>query len=724
MLLDFGVARHSRLSTMTLTGEFRGTPHYASPEQVRAASRKIDARTDIYSLGVALYEAVAGSIPFEGETTEQVFRKILEDEPVPPRRLNAGLPRDLETVIMKALEKDPERRYAAMADFAADLQRLRAGEPVVAKPAGFIRKAGLWIRRHRFSTLAVVSFLLLAAAVVIPLLLLTRQRDQESQEARVRFKELTEALEWEDLPLRAPARKWFRKIDPGDPAGPMLDALSAIEENYLNKAVGFLEECKTKSRDRAERSLEGDACYLLALVHLTMADDSSVTPEEEQVLRRKARNAMNAVGEFDLLSPDAFLLREGDPASILTENSKPSIQKISLNEEHYLVHLYLGVFASYGLFRSGEIGEFGTAISHLEDVLKHRPNNVIALLCLGRTYYFFARYYDYFHLIETAENWLNHARQEAGKDPYYMIDNTLGAIRLLVGDNDSAMKYNKKALEAAKTQDPGDIHNILGGIGKIKARQGRFDEARVMYEEALKSSLDDPHIHAVLAELSLMQRDTVTAAKWVDRLVELRAGRLSYKKKGALLASIYLLGARIYLVRGDFAGAEMSLRELYDFAIHAPRDFGQACLLLATFPEDQLRPDLVVLADSLTRKAYELRKPGYKFPPIYFSTLGVNHYLSGRYADAVSEFRAAIDARRDWPDEAREYYWTDDVRDQYLLAMTHHKLAADSSSGKNHAQRAREYFDKAESAFLKKTPPLEVADIIERFRAKAHEVLR
>ena len=136
ILMDFGVARHLNLSAMTQTGEFRGTPYYASPEQVKAKPQESDARTDIYSLGVVLYEALTGRIPFSGETTEQVFRQILHKNPVPPRRLNGRISRDAEIVISAAMEKEPSRRYKTMAEFADDLQHLLNGEMIKARPAG------------------------------------------------------------------------------------------------------------------------------------------------------------------------------------------------------------------------------------------------------------------------------------------------------------------------------------------------------------------------------------------------------------------------------------------------------------------------------------------------------------------------------------------------------------------------------------------------------------
>lgn len=187
MLMDFGVARHLDMSTLTLTGEFRGTPHYASPEQVKARPEKIDARSDIYSLGAVLYEAVTGCVPFQGETTEQVFRQILHKDPVPPRRLNPALSRDVQTVIAAAMEKDRSRRYQTMAAFGDDLQHLLAGEMIEARPAGLPTR--VWKRVRRNPLLSAAIGVALAAVAVLVLSLpwymvrISKERDRAVEEA-------------------------------------------------------------------------------------------------------------------------------------------------------------------------------------------------------------------------------------------------------------------------------------------------------------------------------------------------------------------------------------------------------------------------------------------------------------------------------------------------------------------------------------------------------------
>ncbi len=155
VLTDFSIARHTNLTSLTLTGEFRGTLSYSSPEQVEARPREIDCRTDVYSLGATLYEAITGRVPFEGDTTKQVLHQIIQKEPVSPRRLNSAISRDLETVILKALEKDPDRRYRTAADFADDLDRILNGEMILARPAGPGTRFWKRVRRYPVTSTAI-----------------------------------------------------------------------------------------------------------------------------------------------------------------------------------------------------------------------------------------------------------------------------------------------------------------------------------------------------------------------------------------------------------------------------------------------------------------------------------------------------------------------------------------------------------------------------------------
>jgi tetratricopeptide (TPR) repeat protein/tRNA A-37 threonylcarbamoyl transferase component Bud32 len=147
-ILDFGLARRTQPdATMTQDGEVLGTPAYMSPEQATGETRRIDQRSDIYSLGVVLYRLLAGECPFRGQAP-MVIQQVLNDEPPIPRTLNNRIPLDLETICLKAINKEPARRYQTADEFAQDLRRWLHSEPILARRIGTLGRAWRWGRRN------------------------------------------------------------------------------------------------------------------------------------------------------------------------------------------------------------------------------------------------------------------------------------------------------------------------------------------------------------------------------------------------------------------------------------------------------------------------------------------------------------------------------------------------------------------------------------------------
>lgn len=168
-LLDFGLSRSD--NDIRLTADFArmGTPAYMSPELARGDSKRADHRTDIYSLGVVLFELLTGELPFRGNS-EMVLYQILHDAPPRPGRLRSGIARDLETICLKCLEKQPARRYQSASELAADLKLFLEGRPIRARPVGAIERAWRWCTRNALASsllVAVVASLLTGTIVSV-----------------------------------------------------------------------------------------------------------------------------------------------------------------------------------------------------------------------------------------------------------------------------------------------------------------------------------------------------------------------------------------------------------------------------------------------------------------------------------------------------------------------------------------------------------------------------
>jgi serine/threonine protein kinase len=364
---DFGLAQMAGDAGLTVTGELLGTLRYASPEQVRARQGVVDHRSDVYSLGATLYELLTLRHLFEGRDRNELLRQIADEEPCPPRSLHPSVPRELETVVLKALGKEPSERYATARELADDLQRFLDNRPVLARrpsPGERLRKMA---RRHPTLVAAAAGVLvLLSAGSSLSTLLIrgeqerTRAEQRKAEEAYRRERQRAEEAEARFLLARRSVDEMFRisQEELADRPG-----LEGLRKRLLWSVLAYYQEFLEQRRDDAEARADlleakqrveqvlADLAVLRAASQLYLLCQPAVLddlrlddeqrPKVKQFCDRVGKEWWESLGDVGRLSPAERGRRavararayEAEVNVLLTPEQKVRLRQIGLQAE-------------------------------------------------------------------------------------------------------------------------------------------------------------------------------------------------------------------------------------------------------------------------------------------------------------------------------------------------------------------------------------------------------
>lgn len=277
-VVDFGLAgRFDPDDPGSMTATIMGTPSYMAPEQARSPSQ-VTTSADVYGLGAVLYYLLTGQAPFQADTPLAVLERVAHQEPVRPSALNAGIPRDLETICLKCLEKEPSRRYDSATALSTDLARFRSGQSIMARPMQFWERAWRTIRRYPLITsLLMLTFIALAVSVVVLTLsnLRIREKEQETNDALQREK-------WSHAELLSTFHREQKLL-----YGKRIATVSRLwGNNQLPQAWAELDECPEQHRGwewKYFNSLRGKAPITISTPGKTVTSSLFFLPDQQLI---------------------------------------------------------------------------------------------------------------------------------------------------------------------------------------------------------------------------------------------------------------------------------------------------------------------------------------------------------------------------------------------------------------------------------------------------------
>jgi tetratricopeptide (TPR) repeat protein len=666
---DFGLAHVQSQAGLTMTGDLVGTLRYMSPEQALAKRVPIDHRTDIYSLGVTLYELLTLEPAFGGQDRQELLRQIAFEEPKPPPRLNKAVPRELETIVGKAMEKNPADRYATAQDLADDLERFLKDEPIRARRPTLVQRARKWARRHRALVWsAAVVFLLAALMAGITGIWLAQKQAETAGAVAAVLKEAKDLQDKEKWPeALAAARRAEALLQLGGGSEALWQQVQELLRDL--EMVRRLEEARLKHAGAGKRELfdrqGAHAAYAEAFRWYGLAVETIDPHEAAEAVRSRSIRLLLAAALDDWAYLQRLrglqgwkqllaVCRAADPdpwrnrlRNALERNDARALKKLAASAPGDELPPATAVL----LARLANKTAAEPALAVLKKVRQRHPADFWVNTCMGRVLQGLEppqleeaiRYYTAALVIRPqspgAHCNLGSALAEKGrldeaiaefrealrlKKDYVSGHNRLGM--LLCGDKkdyDGAIASFREAIRLEPYHP--QLHCNLGNALKYK---GLLDEAITAYRHALRLKKDSVSAHNNLG-LALYDKGQLAEA-----IAEYRKA-LRIKKDDPL--AHYNLG----LALANKGRLEEAIAE-YREAIRIKKDFPEPHYGLGVTLWDKRQLDEAIAE---YRKAIRLKKD-------YVSAhhnLGAALEDKGKLEEAIAEYREAIRIKKDDP---------------------------------------------------------------------------
>lgn len=540
-ITDFGLAKRlHEESSLTVTGQALGSPGYMAPEQVTGKRDHVGVAADIYSLGAILYHLLTGRAPFWAETLEGTFALLLHNEPVSPRALNPGIPRDLETICLKCLEKEPQRRYPSAEALAKDLERWLDGQPIQARPVSQWERGLKWVKRRPVIAGLVLSLL---AVFLLGLLGVLWQWQRAEQLAA---KETEQRHRAEAQRKRAEADEKKAETEAARSAQVaqfMKDMLRSLRPGIaLGRDTTLLREILDETALRLDTQLtnqptvEADLRATLGKVYGDLGDyaKASAMLERSLLLRRQVHGHDHLETAQSLYDLGYLHLQRGQQAEAAEAfRTALEIRRKLQGDEHPDTATSLAGFAEALRVAGSRINRtepeplIRQALAIRRKVLGNdHPDVADSLNSLGS----YLNSQDRHHEAEPVFREAVAIRRKVFKNPHPAVANALqglGTVLLSQEKIGQAVELFREAEAMCRKlygHEHPDLADALHAIAKAFREQGKLSEAEVLFREALAMRRkffgnDDPRIAGNLnfVGFTLLEQDQPAAAETVFR---------------------------------------------------------------------------------------------------------------------------------------------------------------------------------------------------------------